>query len=72
MHFIPYFFLPFAIAVAIAVAVAVAVAVVVRLLFANLAAALRLVAGMLVVGGHGRKAQAFNLEDTPTNYNKCI
>jgi hypothetical protein len=27
---------------------------------------------MLVVGGHGRKAQAFNLEDTPTNYNKCI
>jgi hypothetical protein len=71
LHFIPYFFLPFAIAVAIAVAVAVAV--VVRLLFANLAAAAsRLVAGMLVVGGHGRKAQAFNLEDTPTNYNKCI
>ena len=65
MHFIPYFFLPFAIAVA--------VAVVVRLVFADLAAAAsRLVAVMLGVGGHGRKAQAFNLEDTPTNYNKYI
>ena len=65
MHFIPYFFVPFPNTGSF-----IAVAVVVRLVFA--AAASRLVAGMLVVGGHGRKAQAFNLEDTPTNYNKCI
>jgi hypothetical protein len=68
LHFIPYFFVPFPNTGSF-----IAVAVVVRQVFAHLAAAAsRLVAVMLGVGGHGRKAQAFNLEDTPTNYNKYI